>query len=57
MKLTTLRHKPPIRCKVEIMTHNGKRHVYDGLFKTTADAVMDALDRFGFGRVSVRRTA
>lgn len=44
------------RCKVEVMTANGQSHAYYGLFRTTMDAVIDALDRFGLGgKVSVRR--
>lgn len=44
------------RCKVEVLTANGKSHAYYGFFKTTMDAVIDALDRFGLGgKVSVRR--
>lgn len=56
-KLSLLR-KQPIQCKVEVMTKDGGSHAYSGLFKSTTDAVMDALNRFGMGnKISVRRMA
>ena len=34
-------------------TATGEQHSYTALFKSTCGAVMDALDRFGFCKVSV----
>lgn len=34
-----------IKCNVKVKS-DGKEYVYPGLFKTTADAVTDALKRF-----------
>lgn len=56
MQLIPQRHKPPIRCQIEVITRDGSNHRYCGLFTTTADAILDALDRFGFGvKVTARR--
>lgn len=41
-----------IRCLVEIKTQEGRTVSYHGLYQSTTDAVIDALERFGFGKVS-----
>jgi hypothetical protein len=41
-----------IRCHITVRTA-GIRHVYTGIFHSTADAAQDALDRFGICHVSV----
>lgn len=42
-----------VKCRVSVRTATGERHSYTALFKSTCGAVMDALDRFGFCKVSV----
>lgn len=42
-----------IKCRVSVRTATGEQHSYTALFKSTCGAVMDALDRFGFCKVSV----
>lgn len=44
----------PIKCKVQVMTKNGKAYTYQGLYKSTVEAAMDAFERFGLSSVSVR---
>lgn len=50
-------HAQPVRCKVRITLRDGKTFAYSGLYKSTSEAAMDALERFGFGSVSVRKAA
>jgi len=42
-----------IKCRVNVRTIKGDKHHYTGLFPSTCDAVMDALDRFGLAKISV----
>lgn len=42
-----------IKCRVRVRTATGEQRSYTALFKSTCGAVMDALDRFGFCKVSV----
>lgn len=38
--------KPLILCHVQVRQHNGYRHTYTGLFRSTVDAASDAFVRF-----------
>jgi hypothetical protein len=51
------RNSQPIRCRVQITRSDGKTHIYEGLFKSTAEAVMDAFERFGIVKVDARKAA
>ncbi len=42
-----------IPVKVQVQTENGSTYEYVGLFPTTWDALLDALDKFGIVKVSV----
>lgn len=35
-----------IKCKIRLTTRCGETYVYYGLFKSTSEAIMDALSRF-----------
>ncbi|MBX3629791.1 MAG: hypothetical protein KF908_07705 [Nitrosomonas sp.] len=35
-----------IKCKVKVTTRTGETHFYYGLFRSTSDAVLDAVSRF-----------
>ncbi len=50
-------HAQPVRCKVQVTLRDGKTFAYSGLYKSTSEAAIDALERFGFGSVSVRKAA
>jgi hypothetical protein len=53
-KLSMRRNLQPIKCRVQITRPDGKTHVYEGLFKSTAEAAMDAFERFGMVKVDAR---
>lgn len=42
-----------IKCKVIVKHEDGKVHQYEGMFPSTCDALIDALDKFGIAKVSV----
>lgn len=46
--------KPLIPCLVK-MYQPGKKHQYTGFFKSTWDAVQDAINRFGYGAAFARK--
>lgn len=50
MKRNTL----PIRCKVQVVTQDGHTHIYQGLFKSTSEAVIDAMEKFEVATVIAR---
>jgi len=35
-----------IKCKIKLTTRSGETYIYYGLFKSTSEAVIDALNRF-----------
>lgn len=41
-----------IKCQVTVKTEDGAQHSYGGLFPSTCDAVIDAIERFGIAKVS-----
>lgn len=43
-----------IPCRVNVTTESGDRHSYIALHRNTCGAAMDAFERFGFCKVSVR---
>lgn len=49
---TSARPRQLIACRVKVTTEQGEKHSYTALCKNTASAVMDAIDRFGFCKVS-----
>jgi hypothetical protein len=53
-KLSMKRSVQPIRCKVQITRPDGKTFTYQGLFKSTSEAVMDALEKYGIVKVDAR---
>ncbi|VCU72349.1 hypothetical protein PIGHUM_04448 [Pigmentiphaga humi] len=43
-----------IPCQVNVTTASGDRHSYTALHRSTCGAAIDAFERFGFCKVSVR---
>ena len=43
-----------IKCQVTVKTADGAQHSYGGLYPSTCDAVIDALERFGIAKISAK---
>ncbi|MCP5246358.1 MAG: hypothetical protein H6937_10630 [Burkholderiales bacterium] len=43
-----------MKCKIKIKTREGKSLVYHGLFKSTTDAILDAINRFDIMTIFVK---
>ncbi len=39
-------HTRLIKCKVKLTTRTGETYAYYGLFRSTSDAILDAISRF-----------
>lgn len=46
-----------IKCEIKLKTNSGEIRIYHGLFSTTADACMDAVERFNAACISVKAVA
>ncbi|SDY37779.1 hypothetical protein [Nitrosomonas sp. Nm58] len=55
MKTMRMKHyKQPVKCKVQVTMKDGRSFTYNGLFKSTSEAVMDALEKYGIVKVDAR---
>jgi len=43
-----------IKCEIKLKTRDGKRFIYHGLFKSTSEAIIDAINRFDIVTIFVR---
>ena len=41
-----------VKCRVTVKDDNGNRHIYSALFASTADAIIDAVERFGISKIN-----
>ncbi len=47
--------KTLLKCALKIKTRNGQKFVYYGLFHSTTEAVIDAIQRFEIASLSVQK--
>ena len=43
-----------IKCEIKLTTQNGKKFIYQGLFRSTSAAIVDAIKRFDIITIFVR---